>query len=216
MGGAVGPFEGAPFTTISAEFGKTLGQGDGFGNETPWAEFNIYCDPEAAQAVFSNPTVAAKTTLISLDLTHQCLATQKVRKQMLGEGQEPSLLRRLLDEILGFFAQSYEEWFNVTAGPPLHDPLAVAVLFGYNDGEGGSIFVDDGVRYQVEVVTDGKHSPLDRVRGQVGRTVVERVEDVGALGVGGVRIPRRLDVDRFWAMLEGCAARADRYMEGRV
>ena len=131
---------------------------------------------------------------------------------MLGEGKEPSLLRRLLGEILGFFAQSYEEWFNVTAGPPLHDPLAVAALFGYEEG----IFVDDGVRYQVEVVTDGKHSPLDSVRGQVGRTVVERVEDVGALGVGGVRIPRALDVDKFWAMLEGCAARADRCVEGKA
>lgn len=36
MGGAVG--EG--FTGVPS--GKTLGQGEGFGNETPWAEFNIY------------------------------------------------------------------------------------------------------------------------------------------------------------------------------
>jgi uridine nucleosidase len=37
MGGAVG--EG--FTGVPS--GKTLGQSEGFGNETPWAEFNIYC-----------------------------------------------------------------------------------------------------------------------------------------------------------------------------
>lgn len=37
MGGAVG--EG--FTGIPS--GKTLGQSGGFGNETPWAEFNVYC-----------------------------------------------------------------------------------------------------------------------------------------------------------------------------
>ena len=36
MGGAVGN----GFTQI--ESGKTLGQSEGFGNETPWAEFNIY------------------------------------------------------------------------------------------------------------------------------------------------------------------------------
>ena len=36
MGGAVG----GGFTQI--ESGKTLGQSEGFGNETPWAEFNIY------------------------------------------------------------------------------------------------------------------------------------------------------------------------------
>ncbi|EXJ74825.1 uncharacterized protein A1O5_01521 [Cladophialophora psammophila CBS 110553] len=201
MGGAVG---GDFCPQISKEFGKTLGQGEGFGNETPWAEFNIYCDPEAAEAVFSNPVISAKTTLVTLDLTHQCLATKEIRDRFLGS-EKPSQLRLFLHEILAFFAQSYVEWFDVYEGPPLHDPLAIAALFGYSSG----IYEDDGDRYNVRVVTDGAHSPLDSVRGQVGRTIVEKAE-AGPDGiVKGVRIPRKLHTHAFWDVLENCAKTAD-------
>lgn len=77
--------------------------------------------------------LAAKTTLITLDLTHLCLATKEVRQRLLhGDtlSKEPSLLRRLLSEILEHFAVGYDELFDISAGPPLHDPLAVAILFG--------------------------------------------------------------------------------------
>ena len=201
MGGAVG---GDFCPQISKEFGKTLGQGEGFGNETPWAEFNIYCDPEAAQAVFSNPIIAAKTTLITLDLTHQCLATMEIRERFLSS-RKPSQLRLFLHEILTFFAQSYVEWFDVHEGPPLHDPLAVAALFGY----GAGIFDEDGDRYDVSVVTDGAHSPLDSVRGQVGRTVIKKIDESRLASAGGVRIPRKLHTHLFWDVLEQCAMTAD-------
>jgi uridine nucleosidase len=206
MGGAVG---GDFCPQISKEFGKTLGQGEGFGNETPWAEFNIYCDPEAAQAVFSNPVIAAKTTLITLDLTHQCLATKEIRERFLGS-RKPSQLRLFLHEILKFFAQSYVEWFDVHEGPPLHDPLAVAALFGYDAG----IFDEDGDRYDVSVVTDGAHSPLDSVRGQVGRTVVKKIDESRLASAGGVRIPRKLHTHLFWDVLEQCAMTADEKSTG--
>lgn len=42
---------------------------DGVGNITPAADFNIYCDPEAARAVFQSR--AATKTLIPIDLTRQ-------------------------------------------------------------------------------------------------------------------------------------------------
>lgn len=202
MGGAVG---GDFCPQVSKEFGKTLGQSEGFGNETPWAEFNIYCDPEAAHAIFSNPTLAAKTTLVTLDLTHQCLATQEVRARLLGQGK-PSPLRGFLNEILEFFAQSYVEWFDVHEGPPLHDPLAVAALFGYETG----IFDEDGDRYSITVVTDGAHSSLDSVRGQVGRTVLTKIEAPPSGRVAaGVRVPRKLHTKLFWQVLEQCAKTAD-------
>lgn len=47
MGGAVG----GGFT--DAPMGAVDGEGERFGNHTPFAEFNIYCDPEAARAVLS-------------------------------------------------------------------------------------------------------------------------------------------------------------------
>lgn len=42
---------------------------DGVGNVTPAADFNIYCDPEAARAVFKS--AAATKTLIPVDITRQ-------------------------------------------------------------------------------------------------------------------------------------------------
>jgi len=166
-------------------------------------------DPEAARAVISNPVLAPKTTLITLDLTHQCLATKPIRESLL-RGPEPteppSQLRILLKEILEFFAKSYDEDFNIKAGPPLHDPLAVAVVFGY-----GSIYEDDGERYEVSVVTAGDHSTLDSVRGQVGRTEVKKVDRANSPSSQGVRIPRKLNVDAFWQVLEDCTSIAERH-----
>lgn len=208
MGGAVG---GDFCPQVSKEFGKTLGQSEGFGNETPWAEFNIYCDPEAAHAIFSNPGLAAKTTLVTLDLTHQCLATKEVRARLLGPGK-PSRLREFLHEILQFFAQSYVEWFGVYEGPPLHDPLAVAALFGYDSG----IYEEDGDRYSIAVVTDGAHSALDSVRGQVGRTVLTKMEALSDRTAAGVRVPRKLHTHSFWDVLEQCAVIADKAQSPQV
>lgn len=113
--------------------------------------------------------------------------------------KNPSKLRVILSEILEFFAKSYDEYFDIKAGPPLHDPLAAAVLFGYP-----SIYRDDGDRYEVSCITDGVHSKLDNIRGQVGRTIVKKAES-------GVRIPRELNVEEFWRVLEDCCARADSF-----
>jgi uridine nucleosidase len=68
MGGAVG----GGFT--KAPMGSLEGEGERFGNWTPWSEFNIYIDPESAQSIFSNPVLAAKTTIAPLDLTHQMVS----------------------------------------------------------------------------------------------------------------------------------------------
>ncbi|KAF2097337.1 nucleoside hydrolase [Rhizodiscina lignyota] len=208
MGGAVGGGFTDIETGTSVVIGKD-GEEEAFGNETPWAEFNIYVDPESARSIFINPVLANKTTLISLDLTHQCLATRKVREFLLHgatgspEGKEPSRLRRLNEEILAHFASSYEEFFEMSRGPPLHDPLAVAAIFGF---ENDAIFPDDGARYSVSVVTAGEHGTSDEVRGQVGRTVVTKLPDGSS---GGVRIPRKLNVDAFWKMLEQCYSIAE-------
>lgn len=166
------------------------------------------CDPEAAQAIFSKPELAAKTTLIPLDLTHQVLAGKEVQDTMLqssGMGSdvpETTLnIRKLFHEILVFFAHTYSEVFGLTDGPPLHDPIAVAVLL---DSLGGSRLFDNhvGERWHVRVVTDGLHSERDEERGQLGRTVITKAEGEG------VRIPRRMNVTRLWVLIEICLGRA--------
>lgn len=203
MGGAIG----GGFT--SAPMGHVKGQGERFGNWTPWAEFNIYCDPEAAQSVFMNRPLAAKTTLIPLDVTHLMLATKQVQGSLLngyddatGRADGPSTARVLFNEILTFFAKTYADVFGLIQGPPLHDPLAVAACFAPDlfDDQGGE-------RFEIHVVIDGEHGTDLAVRqsSQCGRTVVKKLE----AGQTGVRIPRGLEANALWRMLDSCLAEVD-------
>lgn len=199
-----------------------------FGNWSPWAEFNIYCDPEAAASVFSNPALARKTTLIPLDLTHQVLATESVlnilkygalateESDLVGEKQESkvSVVRQLFHEILTFFASTYATEFGMTSGPPLHDPIAVFAALAPD-------LVDDagGERYEVKVVRGSDHGVSDSPNDtevpenveQTGRTVVRLLEK----GEEGVSIPRTLNVGVFWWLLELSLQSAQRETEQR-
>ncbi|KAM3066236.1 Uridine nucleosidase 1 [Clarireedia jacksonii] len=93
-------------------------------------------------------------------------------------------------------------------GPPLHDPLAVAVVLDGIVGEEIPFydFKDDGKRerYEVNVVTEGSHRDAQE-GAETGRTIVKLLPP----GEEGVKIPRSLDIKRFWAILEDCLARAD-------
>lgn len=181
-------------------------------------KLSLQCDPEAAQAIFSDPILAVKTTLIPLDLTHQVIATEDVRQGLLRKPTEdkgsarlemdaaPLTLRAMLHDLLVFFGSSYADVYGFTSGPPLHDPIAVAVLL-IDACHDQRLDFDDrgGERWHVDVVTDGLHSDRRDERGQVGRTRVRKA----VVGEGGVRIPRGIDVKHFWAIIEGCVQRAE-------
>lgn len=211
MGGSIGGgFSDAP-----------MGQVDGkarIGNFTPHAEFNILVDPEAASEIFSNKTLAAKLTMVPLDLSHQVLATAEVRELLLnGKGGDKSTdgkttMRKMFVELLYFFAQTYTDVFGISAGPPLHDPLAVAaILTGAADeikfsewDAAKSSQPEHAERFKVDVVTEGT---FDEARNgkETGRTLAEEL----APGEPGVRIPRGMDVAKFWDVIEMCLQRAD-------
>ncbi|PVH99755.1 Inosine/uridine-preferring nucleoside hydrolase [Periconia macrospinosa] len=207
MGGAIG----GGFT--NAPMGKVKGEGERFGNWTSYAEFNIYCDPEASHFIFSHPVLQSKTTLIPLDLSHQVLGTKPVRHTLLygsssltqtspttTEKPTPTPLRALFTQIITFFASTYAEVFSITAGPPLHDPLAVSAAYD------PTIFDDhNGERFRVDIVTDGVHSPDTSKVGQLGRTIATKLPQ----GEQGVRIPRAVDLDAFWGCVDECLERAD-------
>ncbi|KAK4453308.1 Inosine/uridine-preferring nucleoside hydrolase domain-containing protein [Podospora aff. communis PSN243] len=214
MGGAIG----GGFTNA------VLGHVEGvarIGNWTQYAEFNILADPEAAASLFGNKILAAKTTLIPLDLSHQVLATEEVRDLLLygpqgsrQEDKEPkSTLRVMLVELLMFFAKTYTDVFGITAGPPLHDPLAVAaILSGISNAEYDIPFYGfegtDGERqrerYGVTVVTEGSYEDA-QAGARTGQTIAKLLPE----GEEGVRIPRGLDIPKFWKALEECVARAE-------
>ncbi|RFU31311.1 Ribosylpyrimidine nucleosidase/Uridine nucleosidase, partial [Scytalidium lignicola] len=217
MGGAIG----GGFTT--AKMGK-VDDMSRIGNWSPWAEFNILVDPEAAAYLFKHPELRRKTVLIPLDVTHLVLATKEVQElllfgkqgkaecQTIVPGREgKSRLRLILFDLLTFFAKTYAEVFGIIEGPPLHDPLAVAVILdGISDIEIPFYdTVDDNgksriERYEVEVVTEGTLEEA-RLGSQLGRTIVRLLPE----GEEGVKIPRELDVKRFWTVLEECVERAD-------
>jgi len=88
------------------------------GNTTPYAEFNIYVDPEAAEIVFSS---GVPVTMIGLNVTHQALVTPAVVARLNALGP----LGQICGDLMTFFAATYREVFGFEA-PPLHDPVAVA------------------------------------------------------------------------------------------
>lgn len=193
MGGAVG----SGYTNVymgpeySDEEGKTRPR---IGNMTPFAEFNIWCDPDSAKSIFSMPALKNKTALITLDLSHQVCASKEVREMLLyakAQRNTPTRLRRMFYELLVFFSKTYEEVFGLKDGPPLHDPLAVAILLMSLEKD---LFDDEKhERYEVTVVTEGD---------QDGRTVVSPAAE-------GIFIPRSVNIERFWHIIEDCMEAAD-------
>jgi uridine nucleosidase len=129
-----------------------------------------------------------------------------------------SILRQTLHSLLLFFAKTYNSIFGLGTGPPLHDPVAVAVLLSNLNpamgpremSENMLRFSDnDGERFVVNVVTEGQHGRDPLRTGQLGRTIVKPVP--GGKKVGGIAIPRRVDVDAFWDMIVDCIQRADQW-----
>ena len=98
-----------------------MGGAYGPGNRTPVSEFNIGCDPEAAQIVFREPW---PLTMVGLDLTHQALATPEVVARIAALGTGPG---RFVAELLAFFGAAYSAVHGFAA-PPVHDPCAVAFV----------------------------------------------------------------------------------------
>jgi purine nucleosidase len=91
------------------------------GNVTAAAEFNIYVDPEAAEAVFSADW---DVTMVGLDLTHQATATPDIIEKISAVGGP---LATFVTDMLGFFRSTYLDRFGFP-DPPVHDACCVAKL----------------------------------------------------------------------------------------
>lgn len=198
MGGAIGNrfstvTMGQPYKNEAGELHARIG------NTTPFAEFNIWCDPEASRSILQNSILKPKIALIPLDVTHQAYAGKQVQESLLhgspSDRQPPTIVRRMFNELLMFFASTYATVFGLTEGPPLHDPLAVAYLLAKDEDAATRIDYDDGngERWDIDVVLEGP---------EVGRTVAQPAKE-------GSVIPRTLDMQKFWTTIEDCMSRAD-------
>ncbi|KAI9727455.1 MAG: Uridine nucleosidase 1 [Cirrosporium novae-zelandiae] len=210
MGGAIGN----EFTTANLGIveGEDPNEGRRCGNRTRWAEFNIFVDPESAASIFSNHVLASKTVLAPLDLTHLVLATESVQSLMLygsssPTATSPSPLRQIFHGILTFFSKAYSDTFSLHS-PPLHDPISVAVLLDSYSNPDYQIAFDDNNGERWEVTVDTSPFPPGRQEGPEAKTGMTLVKKLPA-GEKGVRIPRGLDTEKFWKVVNECLSVAE-------
>jgi inosine-uridine nucleoside N-ribohydrolase len=155
-----------------------MGGAIGLGNVTPAAEFNIYCDPEAAAIVFS---CGRPITMAPLEVTHLALATDSIIDR-LRTSQKPVAV--LAADLLVYFAGTYHRVFGFPA-PPLHDPCAVAAV------------IDPTI-----IRTQMAHVEIETMgRWTAGRTVCDIYGSMQR--VPNVHVGYTLDVPRFWEMVIG-------------
>jgi inosine-uridine nucleoside N-ribohydrolase len=146
------------------------------GNVTPYAEFNIYVDPEAADVVFR---AGLPVTMVGLNVTHQALVTEAVVARLAAVG---TTLARVCVELMTFFRSTYHDLWGF-AGPPLHDPVAVARVIDPT--------LVECVRAPVAIETTGEHTR--------GATVVDLHHRSG--DPDNALVATRLDAPRFWDLL---------------
>lgn len=111
----------------------------------------------------------------------------------------------MLHDLVMFFASTYADVYGLTRGPPLHDPVAVAAVLANESHENLGFKYGERERWHIRVITDGLHSNSSDLRGQVGRTIAK----MAPAAEDGVSIPRSLNVDRFWDLVESCIQRAE-------
>lgn len=98
-----------------------MGGSTDYGNDTPAAEFNMHCDPHAAQIVLD---ADVPKTMFGLNVTHQVIATPQRVKALRDLGNDAG---RVFADLAVFFDKAYRDRHGFD-GPALHDPCTVAWL----------------------------------------------------------------------------------------
>jgi inosine-uridine nucleoside N-ribohydrolase len=93
----------------------------GPGNITPAAEFNVYCDPLSARAVFRSPSTK---TLIPLDVTNRILLSYDLFNRL---PDDSTKVGRFLQKILPPVFRSYRQQFGLE-GIHVHDTVTLTAL----------------------------------------------------------------------------------------
>ena len=160
-----------------------------FGNVTPAAEFNIWCDPEAAHVVF---TSGIPLKMIGLNVTRQVLAMPDIRARIRGLGPRSAVhVADMLDHY-----SAGEAMYTGLPGGAMHDPLAVAALADPD------ILVFEPMHVAIELagthtagmtLCDGRRLGPDRRRIATELPDAEGAEPNAEVAVA-------VDADRFWEL----------------
>ncbi|GAA4704337.1 nucleoside hydrolase [Phytohabitans rumicis] len=152
------------------------------GNVTPYAEFNIAVDPEAADLVLRS---GLPVTVVGLNVTHQALVTPDVVARFRALGTP---LADACVELMTFFASAYERVFGLP-DPPLHDPVAIARVIDPS--------LVECVDVPVVVELTGTHTR--------GATVVDLHHKTGL--APNARVAVRLRAAPFWDLVVDAVSR---------
>lgn len=153
-----------------------MGGAIGLGNVTPSAEFNIYVDPHAADAVFR---AGVPIVMIPLDATHQALITPAWADHMARLGTRAGAA------IGGMFREAVTRSSKRHGGRgvPLHDPCVIAWLLW------PELFAGTDCAVSIET-----QSALTR-----GRTVVDRWAVTGE--PPNALVVEKVDADQLFARM---------------
>src|SRR5215217_1031630 len=152
------------------------------GNRTPYAEFNAWVDPAAADSVLA---AGVPFTMVGLNLTHQARATPQVIARMRALGTP---LGETVARWFEYFGSTYRTLFGADA-PPVHDPCAIALV-----AEPGVVRCVDAF---LAIETEGRWTrgaTVVDLRGRYGREP-------------NARIATELDAARFWDVVVGAVER---------
>jgi inosine-uridine nucleoside N-ribohydrolase len=138
-----------------------MGGSAGRGNVTPAAEFNIWCDPEAAAVVFG---AGWRVTMVGLDLTLQARVTAEVEQRM---GRLGRLGSELLLPVLGGYRS------EPTGGQPVHDVCALALVAepGLFGREPARVEVETAGRWTAGMTVTDFRAPAPERNADVAMTI---------------------------------------------
>eukprot|EP00166_Cyanidium_caldarium_P002775 ctg_2728.g455 len=157
------------------------------GNVTPLAEFNVHHDPEAFALVIH--AGIQHVVLVPLEVTHTVVADERIVQRW---ADLHSIFGDVVAALVRFYNERYRKTYGMAAAC-LHDPVAVAAVFGIALGK---------YRVSHECVRV-ETMPRTMCRGKV--VVVDRWRGV----TPNVYVAHAVDTEWFWAELMGAVQRAD-------
>jgi inosine-uridine nucleoside N-ribohydrolase len=140
-----------------------MGGSTGAGNVTPAAEFNIYCDPEAAWSVFNS---GIPIRMVGLNVTRRTGFDQADVQRMKGSQRK---VASVIADLMAFYLARQRERYGLDVAP-MHDVCAIipyvdATLLEYADA-------------RVDIELTGTHTrgmTICDLRAQVGSTADDRL-----------------------------------------
>jgi purine nucleosidase len=155
------------------------------GHRTPWAEFNIYADPHAAEIVFQS---GVPIVIMPLDMTFQALFTTEHFEQFRSGGAAGAALFNLFST----FDRSDVRRFGRPGGP-IHDATTIAWLIRPDLFSGRDAFV--GVELAGTTMGHTYADFYNKMDRAANATVMTDVDDAGFIELLIERIALYGDAD---------------------